>query len=172
MNTINIGNYIRELRKQKNMTQIELSDALGISFQAVSKWETGTTLPDTSILLSLSEILDTSVDKILLAGQTSGRKKGIKISNIIEGFNHIDKIKSCFGEESSFYKGLIKGINQEMNIDLITYMQDPKTLEVLYTEVIIQYIISGYKVDFVEVQSYIKSDKMLNIIKKYIERYQ
>ena len=172
MNTIKLGNYIKDLRKTKGLTQVELADKLKISFQAVSKWETGNTLPDTSILLDLSEILDTSVDKLLLAGKTQGRNKGIKISQIIDGFNHLEQVKNCFGEHSSFYRGLVKGINDEMNIDLDNYMKDKKTLEVLYTEAILQYIISGYKIDLIEAQLYIKSQKMLSIIEKYILKFK
>ncbi len=41
MDYLKIGNYIRNLRKSKDLTQKELADKLGISFQAVSKWEKG-----------------------------------------------------------------------------------------------------------------------------------
>ena len=43
---LNIGNKIRRLRKAKNLSQEALARLLGVSFQAVSKWETGTALPD------------------------------------------------------------------------------------------------------------------------------
>jgi len=171
MNTIEIGKYIKELRKRKGYTQSELGDELNISFQTVSKWETGSTLPDSNTLLELSEVLDVSVDKILLAGKSSGRNKGIKISKIIDGFNHLIQLKECFGEHSQFYQGAISGINESMNMNIEEHLKNEEHLSVLYTEVILQYIIEGYKVDLIEVEEYIKNPKMLGIIENYIRKY-
>ncbi|MBO5221150.1 MAG: helix-turn-helix transcriptional regulator [Clostridia bacterium] len=53
-----IGNLIRENRKKKNMTQEELGVAVSVSKQAVSKWETGRTLPDMEMLRKLSVVLE------------------------------------------------------------------------------------------------------------------
>ena len=63
-----IGQFIKKLRKEKGLTQAQLAEKLNISFQSVSKWETGETLPDTNILLSLCEELDTTVDTLLNGG--------------------------------------------------------------------------------------------------------
>lgn len=60
-----IGCKIAKLRKEKNMTQMELADALGISFQAISNWERGESMPDIAKLVSLSQIFDVSIDEIL-----------------------------------------------------------------------------------------------------------
>lgn len=46
-----IGSYIKKLRKQKGLTQQQLADTLNVSFQAVSKWETGETLPDVAFVV-------------------------------------------------------------------------------------------------------------------------
>lgn len=54
-----------ELRKEKNLTQSELAEKLGITNKAVSKWETGEAMPDTAQLLPLAEILGVSVDELL-----------------------------------------------------------------------------------------------------------
>src|SRR5690242_19731502 len=56
---------IAQLRKNKVVTQSELADYLGVSFQSVSKWENGTTMPDISLLPRLSEYFNVSVDEIL-----------------------------------------------------------------------------------------------------------
>jgi len=63
MKEILSGNIAR-YRKEKGFTQDELAVRLGITFQAVSKWETGQTVPDTSILPGLAKILDISMDKL------------------------------------------------------------------------------------------------------------
>ena len=60
-----IGRKISNLRKEKNMTQMELADKLGISFQAVSNWERGNSMPDISKLPELAEVLEVSVDELL-----------------------------------------------------------------------------------------------------------
>lgn len=174
MNTIEIGNFIRNRRKDLNLSQNELASKINISFQAVSKWETGVSLPDTSILLPLSEILNVSVDRILLAGVNQGRKSGIKISKIIEGFEHLEKLAECFGEHSTFYTGAMNGIDDSMNNDTGSFqnlLNDPSKRDILYTEAILQYIVEGYKVDYIEAEQYIKNSVMLNHIKNYIEKY-
>lgn len=171
MNTYEIGKYIKELRKRKGLTQFDVGEKLNISFQTVSKWETGATLPDTNILLELSELLDVSVDKILLAGKTLGRNKGIKVSKIVDGFNHLMQLKECFGEHSQFYTGAIDGINKSMNMDIESHIRNEQHLDVLYTEVILQYVIEGFSVDLVEVETYIQNKKMINIISSYIDKY-
>ena len=56
---------ISELRRAKGITQSELADYLGVSFQAVSKWENGTTMPDIALLPMISEFFQVSVDEIL-----------------------------------------------------------------------------------------------------------
>lgn len=56
---------IADLRKRDNMTQQELADRLGVTYQAVSKWETGVTMPDISLLPELSQVFSVSVDELL-----------------------------------------------------------------------------------------------------------
>ena len=68
MDQIKIGMFIQKLRKEKGLTQKELADKFNISFQAVSKWENGETLPDSSLLLELAKVLGTSVDCLLHGG--------------------------------------------------------------------------------------------------------
>lgn len=63
--TVKIGRKIAELRKAHNMTQFELADALGISFQAVSNWERGASMPDISKLPELADIFGVTIDEVL-----------------------------------------------------------------------------------------------------------
>lgn len=60
-----IGKRISELRRSKNITQTALADMMGISFQAVSNWERGESMPDISKLGDLSRIFGVSIDEIL-----------------------------------------------------------------------------------------------------------
>ncbi len=66
MNQIKIGKFIAERRKAQNLTQKQLADLLFISEKTVSKWETGKGLPEISIMLSLCERLEISVNELLL----------------------------------------------------------------------------------------------------------
>ena len=63
--TVKVGKKIAKLRKNNNMTQFELADALGISFQAVSNWERGNSMPDISKLPEIAELFQVSIDEIL-----------------------------------------------------------------------------------------------------------
>ena len=65
MNQEKIGVFISECRKNKKLTQQQLAELLNVSNRAVSKWERGKNLPDASLMLELSKILDISVNELL-----------------------------------------------------------------------------------------------------------
>ena len=65
MDQIKIGRFIAECRKKKNLTQVQLAEKLNITDRAVSKWETGKSMPDSSVMLGLCEILEISVNDLL-----------------------------------------------------------------------------------------------------------
>lgn len=65
MNQEKIGTFISTCRKDKGLTQMQLAEKLNITNRAVSKWETGKSVPDASIMLDLCEILDISVNELL-----------------------------------------------------------------------------------------------------------
>ena len=65
MDQIKIGKFIAERRKRVNLTQMQLAEKLNITDRAVSKWECGRALPDSSIMLELCGILDINVNELL-----------------------------------------------------------------------------------------------------------
>ena len=65
MNLQQIGRKISSLRKERDMTQNELADKAGVSYQAVSSWERGLTMPDISKLPGISQILGVTIDDLL-----------------------------------------------------------------------------------------------------------
>lgn len=75
MDQVKIGKFIAEMRKSVGLTQDELGERLFIKGQSVSKWERGLNLPDTSILLELSEILNVSVTEILKGERIDNKNK-------------------------------------------------------------------------------------------------
>ena len=66
MDQLKIGKFIAERRKAEDLTQMQLAEKLCVTDRAVSKWETGKSLPDSSIMLKLCEILKISVTELLM----------------------------------------------------------------------------------------------------------
>jgi len=90
MNNQNIGDFIKELRKEKGLTQKALADKLNITDRAVSKWERGLSCPDISILDDLSKILDVSIIEIL-KGKKLDEDTIINNQDLIESMVFTDK---------------------------------------------------------------------------------
>ena len=65
MDQVKIGKFIAECRKKTNLTQMQLAEKLNITDRAISKWETGKSLPDSSIMLDLCDVLSISVNDLL-----------------------------------------------------------------------------------------------------------
>ena len=66
---MSVGQRITELRKEQNISQLQLAKTLGISRQAVSKWENDQSLPDTENMIRLADILDSDIEYL-----SSGRR--------------------------------------------------------------------------------------------------
>ncbi len=65
MDQVKIGKFIAECRKKQNLTQMQLAEKLGITDRAISKWETGKSMPDSSIMLELCDLLKITVNDLL-----------------------------------------------------------------------------------------------------------
>ena len=63
--TQKFGGYLSRLRKERDMTQSELADKLNLTRQAVSKYETGDSFPDVSILVSIANIFHVTLDELI-----------------------------------------------------------------------------------------------------------
>ena len=74
MNQDKIGKFILELRKEKNMTQQELADKIGVTDRAISKWENGRGLPDLSLMKPLCDELGISINE-LISGEKIDKKE-------------------------------------------------------------------------------------------------
>ena len=68
-----IGSRIHDLRKREGLTQEELAEQMGVSPQAVSKWETDVSIPDLSILTALSDHFHISLDELVRGARTDVR---------------------------------------------------------------------------------------------------
>lgn len=98
MDNTKIGTFIKNLRKEKNLTQKELANKLNITDRAISKWERGLGCPDISLLEQLAIILDVTVLE-LLKGEYLNNNKTLNEKDLIESMsfskdNTLNKIKS------------------------------------------------------------------------------
>lgn len=91
LNSAKVGNFIMNKRKELQMTQQQLADRLNISFQAVSKWENGTTFPNIEILYDLAIALGVTVDEILAGSEKE--TEGLSYSKAGIDITYTDTIK-------------------------------------------------------------------------------
>ena len=90
MNQIKIGKFIAKIRKDKNLTQKQLAEKLGITDRAISKWENGKSMPDLSLLKPICDILDISVNE-LLSGEYIEKKEENLEDNFVKAINYSNK---------------------------------------------------------------------------------
>jgi len=90
MKQIEVGAFITQCRKEKKLTQAQLAEKLNITDRAVSKWETGKSMPDSSIMLELCEILGITVNELLMGER---EKRELYEEKGDENLDTIDTIK-------------------------------------------------------------------------------
>lgn len=92
MNQEKIGKFILELRKEKNMTQQELANKIGVTDRAISKWENGRGMPDLSLLNPLCDVLNISINELLSGKRLDKKDYQEKLEeNIINTLDYTDK---------------------------------------------------------------------------------
>ena len=143
MDNKKFGDFIKELRKEKQLTQKELGEKLNITDKAISKWERGLSFPDIAVLKDLSEFFEIDISE-LLNGER-GKKQEIDIEKVIqeaiENYKNIEekkkekvqKVKKRIGSISitifgfslilqAVYLIILKRHNYEYIIDAIEYI--------------------------------------------------
>ena len=115
MEQIKIGTFLKTLRKEKNMTQEQLAEHLGVSNRTVSRWETGSNMPDISLLTEIAEFFDVSVPELI-----NGERKS---ANMKEEVKEVAETMSVYAEAEK--EKLVKSIRNMSFIGLaalIIYM--------------------------------------------------
>lgn len=74
-----IGSFLKELRKEKNLTQEQVADKLGVSGRTISRWETGAYMPDISLIVDIAEMYDVDVRDII-----DGERKDINMNSEVK----------------------------------------------------------------------------------------
>ena len=78
MDTKKIGAFLKQCRKEKNLTQEQLAEKFGVSARTVSRWETGINMPDLSILVQLAEYYDVEMRELLDGERSQTMNKEMK----------------------------------------------------------------------------------------------
>ena len=171
-NPCKVGAQIALLRKSKQLTQAELGERVNVSFQAVSKWERGETLPDVGILLDLASVLQTTVDNLLTGGEKLINYKGrINVADIKEGLACLGKVGSLLGKNNILYRCAVEGINEKMNTTVEECFTDDRIFECFMAEAILHNLMEGAYIDVTDVKNSFKYSHFSDIVCDYAEKY-
>ena len=97
------GALLRKLRSEKNLTQEQLAETLGVSNRSVSRWENGNNMPDLDILIELSKFYGVGVDEIL-----DGKRKETHMDK--QTTETIEKVADYANEEKLKLKKTLRGL--------------------------------------------------------------
>ena len=113
-----IGEKIKELRKARNISQESLAKVLGVSFQAISKWETNTTTPDISIIPSIASYFGVSIDELFDHNVFENEKKIDAICREAAYYRLDDPIRA----EEILREGLSRFPSNETILTVLVYV--------------------------------------------------
>ena len=148
------GAFVAELRKEKGYTQKELASRLFISDKAISKWETGVSIPDPALLIPLSDLLGTSVTELLMSERmgSGGIMQNDTVENIVKtAITYADENpERAYHVKSNWFAFyalslLVGGIGMFLN-----YMIEQPCMETLSTIMILCAIFGAYFCFFVK----------------------
>ncbi len=110
MNQEKIGKFILKLRKEKNMSQLDLADKIGVTDRAISKWENGKGLPDISLMQPLCKELNITINDLLSGERVDNKDYQEKFEEIVlKAIKYSNKlvIKSILFYLGTFFSGII-----------------------------------------------------------------
>ena len=157
MNIEKTGQFIAELRREKQFTQVQLADAIHVSDKAVSRWETGRGFPDIDNLEALSECLDVSIAELIKGERINEPVSGDELNDIAS--DGLSLTRSLIEKRKitstilGFVMGLIIIIIAVIHMMSPIYIKDPGkalTIEKLSDGSIVAVLdknVSGYDID-------------------------
>lgn len=119
MDQVKIGGFIARRRKEKNMTQRQLAELLGISDKAVSKWETGRGMPEAGCMAALCEALEISVNELLSGEKIPEEEYQEKAE---ETLVELAKIKAEVARVKKKVTRMDKGVEQGVSFGVVLAM--------------------------------------------------
>lgn len=110
-----IGSFLKELRKEKGITQEQLAEELGVTGRTVSRWETGNNMPDISLLVDISDFYQVSIPEII-----AGERKSETMN---EEVKEVAKIMSDYaGQEKEKLVKSIRNLSIQGFVALVIYL--------------------------------------------------
>ena len=135
MDIISVGKFLQTARKNKHVTQGYVANQLGVSAQAVSKWERGENLPDIAFFPDIARIYDIDLNEILAAGQVAVKRNSFE--------EDLKKIQSRLGDvigglfDMEEYESLLDDIlpytNSSQRTDIMMVILEKRDYEILET---------------------------------------
>ena len=171
MDQIKIGKFIKERRKEKNLTQTYIAEKLCITDRAISKWENGICMPDVSIIPELCNLLDISIND-LFSGEIVNMKNNEK--KLEENLLDLAKQKELQDKRMlnlEIVIGFTSSITFMSFIFLASYLEMPSLVRILLiiVGIIIFAVGCGYCIMIEQTAGYYECSKCHN---KYIPTYQ
>lgn len=148
VSSMKIGSNIAALRKEKGITQEELANALGVSAQAVSKWENNSSCPDVSLLTDIADYFGVTVDALLRSGAEEitradspstdnnaaavrGGKRNVRIK-VTQPNGKETNVKVPFGVvKMGLWVGNVFGLQRDAADKIGTLLDDPAAADIL-----------------------------------------
>ena len=177
---LHLGENIREFRKRLGITQEQLADRLGVSFQSISRWENNTTYPDMEKLPELAQLFDTTVDILLGYGEKEEKKPIAQVqTELLEAFGR-DDWEECVRILRMIRYDYVEEMNEEGSSFLRAATmgegyKNPAVMEELrlLTDMYFQRGTNGQtRAEMVQFMAEIEDDEHIeNLIKKYTSGY-
>ena len=130
---MSIGKKIKELRRQSDMTQEQFADLLGISYQAVSKWETEISCPDLSLIVPIAKLLKVTTDELLGMVPPESDAKKREYDDLYEKAHHPEQYELA-KKASKEYPGELKYIDWQASCLYMRTFNDYLTQENFYAD--------------------------------------
>ena len=106
MDQIRIGSFLKALRKEKGLTQEQLAEQLGVSARTVSRWETGSNMPDISLLIEIAEFYEVSIPEIV-SGERKNEQMTEETRNTARSLSEYSESEKAFLLKSIRVKSLL-----------------------------------------------------------------
>ena len=115
MDQVKIGKFLAELRKENEMTQEQLAENLNVARRTISRWETGSNMPDIDILIELSDLYAVDLREILNGGRKSEKMKNETKETVLQAVDYTNT-------ESEKYNKRVRVCNSIALLFLVVYM--------------------------------------------------
>ena len=130
---VSVGERIIELRKQNKVSQVQIAEALGISRQAVSKWENDLSVPDMNNLIRLADLLDTDTE-YLVTGVQSKLKASPSVVHVVQ---KVDNIVEKVVERPVPVEKIVE-------VELVVVVEPVVVVDIVAAFVVVEFVVVAY----------------------------